>query len=438
MTTDIDKIRRGIVAIAAKQLCSGIFVSGRNADEVFDNTVMVERMIERPAFEVDEDRQMVTTTLGGHVARSRYYGDQGCSILPPDSDDVNFTPQPIRSTLPDPRAQMWPMGDLPSDEPYPTGVDQNKLAAALETAFANPADRTAAYLVLHQGQIIGERYGAGAGPDTQLESWSMGKSITAALIGILVSEGHFTLDSPAPIPAWRDSTNPRSAITIAHLLRMSSGLLFSGSDEPAHPFLSDHNYPYTHADDMFAYAIEKPLEHPPNTVGRYRNCDPLTLGYIIRRTVEGRGEDYLSFPQRALFDRIGIRRQMLECDLYGNFILTGFDFGTARNWARFGLLHLNDGMWQGERILPEGWVDFVSSPAPAWENGEYGGQFWVNSLGEMGLPTDTFSAMGVDGQKCHIIPSRDLVIVRLGHRAGGPTYEQNHARANQLVIEAVS
>ncbi len=381
---------------------------------------------------------MVTVTLDRHVARARYFGDQGCSILPADRDEVNFTPQPITSALPDSHTQMWPMGDRLPDDPMPADVDQDKLKAAFDTAFANPADQTAAYLVLHRGRIIGERYGAGAGPDTQLESWSMGKSITAALIGMLIREGHFTLDSPAPVPAWRECTDPRSTITIAHLLRMSSGLRFSGSDELAHPFLSDHNYPYTHVDDMFAYVIDKPLEHPPNTVGRYRNCDPLVLGYIIRRTVEGRGEDYLSFPQRALFDRIGIRRQTLEADLSGNFILTGFDFGTARNWARFGLLHLHDGMWQGERLLPEGWVDFVSRPAPAWEHGEYGGQFWVNRLGKMGLPTDTFSAMGVDGQKCHIVPSHGLVIIRLGHRTGGLTYEHNHARANQLVIEAVS
>ncbi|MEM7114122.1 MAG: serine hydrolase [Chloroflexota bacterium] len=437
MSTDMHKIREGIVAIAAKQICSGIFVSGRDASEVFINSVMVERMLEQPHFEVDYERQLVRVTLGQHMAQARYFGDQGCSILPADSDEVNFTPQQIVSTLPDPQTQPWPMGDLLPDGPLLAHVDRDKLAAAFDIAFANPDDRTAAYLVVHRGQIIGEQYGAGAGPNMQLESWSMGKSITAALIGVLAHEGHFSLDTPAPIPAWHHPTDPRSAITIAHLLRMSSGLQFSGSDELTHPFLSDHNYPYTHAGDMFAYTIEKPLEHPPNTVGRYRNCDPLALGYIIRQTVEGRGEDYLSFPQRALFDRIGIRRQMLEADLYGNFILTGFDFGTARNWARFGLLHLQDGVWLGERILPEGWVDFVSSPAPAWENGEYGGQFWVNSLGEMGLPTDAFSAVGVDGQKCHIVPSRDLVIVRLGHRAGGPTYEQNHARANALVIEAI-
>ena len=437
MNQELETIRRHLVRAASKQLCSGIFVSGREAAEVFANTILGERIIETPAYEVDYENKIVTMRLGRYTGRSGYFGDQGCSILPEDGP-VRFTPVPVRSTLPPAELTPWPLGDRLPDTLLPDHVNQDKLQAGMAAAFDNPDDHTAAYLVVHQGQIIGERYGAGAHRDMQLESWSMGKSITAALIGILVHDGHFQLNSPAPIAAWHKPGDRRSAITIADLLRMSSGLEFSGSDEPAHGFLSDHQYCYTHATDVFEYAISRPLEHPPNTVGRYRNCDPLSLGYIIRQTVEARGEDYLTFPQRALFDKIGIRQQVLETDLNGNFILCGYDFGTARNWARFGLLHLQDGIWQGERILPAGWVDFVSSSAPAWEHGEYGGQFWVNTLNERGLPTDAYSARGVDGQACHIIPSHDLVIVRLGHRGGGPTYETNHHKANQLIIEAVA
>ena len=133
----------------------------------------------------------------------------------------------------------------------------------------------------------------------------------------------------------------------------------------------------------FKYAITSPVEFAPDTVGRYRNSDPMTLGFLVRQHVEKKGEVYLTYPQRALFDKIGIRRQVLEPDPWGNFLLSGYDYGTARNWARLGLLYLRDGVWNGQRLLPEGFTKFVSTPAPAWRRPEYGGQFWVNGVGNL-------------------------------------------------------
>ncbi len=149
------------------------------------------------------------------------------------------------------------------------------------------------------------------------------------------------------------------------------------------------------------------------------------------------GEEYLSWPQRALFDRIGIRRQVLETDPYGNFIMTGFDYGTARNWARIGLLHLWDGVWIGERLLPEGWVDFVSTPAPAWEEPVYGGLFWVNGTEQWNLPQDAFFAAGAGGQYTFIVPSHDLVVVRMGHRRGGGVCRASINEALSKLIAAI-
>ncbi|HEV2129526.1 MAG TPA: serine hydrolase, partial [Longimicrobiaceae bacterium] len=216
---------------------------------------------------------------------------------------------------------------------------------------------------------------------------------------------------------------PRSRIRIRDLLQMSSGLHFVASQDPDYtPAMGypDHMYIYSGAVDAFHHSVSRPLQFQPGTEGRYRNSDPLTLGHLIREAVEARGESYHTFPQRALFDKIGIRRQVLETDPYGNFLLTGFDYGTARNWARLGMLYLQDGVWMGERLLPEGWTDFVSTLAPAWDRPVYGGQFWINGAGDWKLPREAYYMAGAGGQYTFVVPSHDLVVVRMGHFRGSP------------------
>ena len=178
---------------------------------------------------------------------------------------------------------------------------------------------------------------------------------------------------------------------------------------------NEHMRIYFDAIDIFKHAVEQPAEFPPNTRWRYRNSDPLTLGKIVRETVEAQGGDYLTFPQSALFDRIGARNFVLETDAWGNFILTGYDYGSARDWARFGLLHLWGGRWNGERILPEGWTKFISAPAPADKSLSYGGLFSLNRGGRLNrIPKDAYWSAGFMGQITMIIPSRNVVVVRLG------------------------
>jgi CubicO group peptidase (beta-lactamase class C family) len=409
----------------AKVLCSAVFVSGRDPEEAKQNSgyfflpeadygAVTDTVIDR-------NQKLVRLTLRGSITRTaKFFGDQGCVILPKGSDRVFFKPTPVRTKLPEAGSQPWPMGDRPSNHGLPREVDPAKVKAAVDLAFSDPEGLTAAFLVVYKGQIIGERYAPGIDKDTQLESWSMGKSITATLVGLLIKDGHFGLYDPAPVEAWKKPGDPRAKIRIADLLRMSGGLRFSAPRDPdyspaAYP---DHFYIYTGAIDAFEFSYGRPLQFPPNTEGRYRNCDPLTLGHIIKQTVQKRGEDYLSFPQRALFDRIGIRRMVLEPDPFGNFLLSGYDYGTARNWARLGLLYLWDGVWQGKRLLPEGFVEFVQTPAPAWKQPVYGGLFWLNRTGEFNLPRDAYSMAGAGGQRVFICPSLDLVVVRMGHFRG--------------------
>ena len=153
--------------------------------------------------------------------------------------------------------------------------------------------------------------------------------------------------------------------------------------------------------------------------------------------MRARGEEYLTYPQRALFDRIGIRRQVLETDPYGNFLLTGYDYGTARNWARLGLLYLNDGVWQGRRLLPEGFVKFASTPAPAWKDSIYGGMMWVNGAGQWNFPKDAYAFRGAGEQNVYVVPSHDLVVVRMGHSPGSQAGLADLNRAQSLLLEAI-
>ena len=408
------------IAGYAKVLCSAVYVSGRDLEEARRHSGLffleATQRAGVSAVRHNPDRRAVHVSHGDTVTRSaRFHGDQGCVIEPRNGDPgPHFPPTRVTSTVPDPPA--WPL--LP-DTPTPT-PDAVQVNAAADAAFAAGA-LTAAFLAVQRGHVLVERYADGIGPHTQLESWSMGKSLTATLIGILIGEGEIALDDPAPVPAWQEPGDPRAEIRIRDLLQMSGGLRFTAPRDPDYtPALGypDHMRIYTGAIDAFAFAESRPLQFPPGTEGRYRNSDPLVLGAIIRRTVEGRGENYWTWPQRALFDRLGIQKQVLETDPWGNFLLTGFDYGTARNWARLGQLYLNDGVWDGERILPEGFVDFVREPAPAWSEPVYGGLFWLNRTGEWNLPDDAYFMAGGGGQRVFIVPSLDLIVVRLGHFEG--------------------
>ena len=399
----------------AKILCSAVFVSGRDPAEATKNSGGNDKV----AWHVNREQKLVRMTLGGVTREARFYGDQGCIIERADKPGIFFKPVKVTTTLPEAMSQPWPMGDRLPAEPLPPEVDRAKLEAAVEAAF-DPAGLTAAFVVVYKGRLIAERYRPGITKDTQLENWSMGKSLTGTLFALLIKDGTYTLEQPAPVPEWKAPGDPRGQIRVMDLLRMSSGLRFVSPQDPDYApdqGYPDHLYIYYGAVDVFEYSVNQPLEFPVNTQGRYRNCDPLTIGYLIKQAVTRRGEEYLTYPQRALFDRIGIRRQVLETDLYGNFILSGYVYGTARNWARLGLLYLQDGMWQGQRLLPEGWATFVSTPAPAWRQ-RYGGFFWLNRTRAFDLPEDAYYALGAGGQIMLVVPSRQLVVVRLGYSTG--------------------
>jgi CubicO group peptidase (beta-lactamase class C family) len=287
--------------------------------------------------------------------------------------------------------------------------------------------------------ILGEDYGPGVDMHTPFESWSMGKSLTGTLMAVLIEQGVYRLEQRAPIPEWQD--DDRRDIRIMDIMRMSSGIRIVAPQDPDYDpdgGYPDHLYLYT-GPNAFEWAATRPQQWMPNTVGRYRNTDPALTNYLIRLGVEGRGDDYHSFPQRNLFDRLGIRHIVMETDPYGNFLTQGYEFGSARDWARIGNLYLQDGVWEGERILPEGYVDYAMEYAPAWiadDRPIYGGGFLWKDLG---FPIeDEYGAFaGAGGQYTIIIPSRGLVIARLGKYKGSGPGGRNLNRAIEMILEAV-
>ena len=432
----------------AKIMCSAVFITGLDPDSAAENvghfTAPYEERARMGKPVIDRVARTVKVSLPNGVTRTaKQLGSQGCVTLPIGQDSVQFTPVQVASKLPDASTQLWPMGDRLPTTPFPKALDSAKVVQAVNAAFDSASQMTAAFVVTWKGRLIGERYGAGITASTPLESWSMGKSLTATLMGVLIKQGVYTLSQPAPIPEWKTPGDPRAKIRIADILHMSSGIRIRAPQDPDYdPSLGypDHVYLYTGSVNSFKYAATRPQQWKPNTVGRYRNTDPVLINYLIRLGVEKRGEEYLSFPQRALFDKIGIRTMVMETDPFGNFLTQGYEFASGRDWARLGNLYLQDGVWNGERILPAGYAKFVRTLAPAWKADArpiYGGFFWINGDGGMPVPREAYYMAGAGGQTTLIIPSHDLVVVRLGHYKGSQAGSSGFDRALTLLMEAV-
>lgn len=431
----------------AKVMCSAVFVTGLDPDFAAENVGFftapyeVRHQLGKPR--IDRAARSVEVTVPNGAPRiAKRVGSQGCVTLPIGRSDVLFQPSIVHSTLPPPDSEPWPMGDVGAVQAPPPGVDAAVLQRAVEAAF-DPAGMTAAFVVTYRGRIIAERYGEHITMHTPLESWSMGKSIVATLLGVLMQQGAYALYQPAPIPEWQTPGDPRAKIRIADIMRMSSGLRIRSPYDPGYDAAGpypDHLYLYTAGVDVFKYAATRPQEWPPNTVGRYRNVDPVLGSYLIRLAVEKRHEDYHSFPQRALFDKLGIRTMVQDTDAYGNFIMQGYEQASGRDWARLGNLYLQDGVWNGERILPPGFAKFVGTVGPAWladHRPVYGAFFWVNGDGAFPAPKEAYYMSGAGGQTVLIIPSRQLVIVRLGHFRGEEAGNAALAKAVGLIMQAV-
>jgi CubicO group peptidase (beta-lactamase class C family) len=399
-------------AVVSKTLCSGVFVSGLDPDQLYAEALKPNpgqtRLSKGLRYQVDRRKKEVVATWAGRFESRAVYRDGfGCMLVRgSEPDGMGLTPV-IKPAKP---SEVRPL-----EVQQPTA----KLEIALDQAFAEPANppfrRVKAVVILHDGKIVAERYASGYGVDTSILGYSLAKSVTNALIGILVRQGKLSVEQRAPASAWSDPSDPRHEITIDQLLRMTSGLALEESDSGFDPasrmlFLEP---------DMAGFAERARLKATPGKAWEYSSGNTLILSRIVRDAVGGRAQDVVEFAQRELFGPLGITTATIEFDSTGTPVGSIYGFASARDWARFGALYLNDGVVDGKRILPEGWVNY--SAAPTLDT-DYGAGFWTNRGGhgdakdriEAGMPADAFYGSGNLGQRVVIAPSVGLVIVRLG------------------------
>jgi CubicO group peptidase (beta-lactamase class C family) len=410
-----------ISGYSAKNACSCIFVQGRT-----EASVQQEELAGFPfslgSISVNTKDSSVTGKVFGLAKRKAVFRKGlGCTL-------VNDIPEPaIRSQnflLPEKEKQnsdslYWPLGDRLPDT-MPVGVNPIMLNQAMDVAFAEPGNtdkvHTRAVVVVYKGQLVAERYAQGFNAQTPMLGWSVAKSFMNAFIGVLVKQGELNPAAPAPVPQWQQGNDPRHAITLEHLLQQTSGLDF----REEYSNYSDVTNMLFNKGDMAGYIAGLPLKHLPGTVFSYSSGNSNLLSGIVRHTV---GEkEYHRFPYTSLFSKLGMLSAFLEPDASGTFVGSSYVFASARDYARFGLLYYNDGIWNGERILPEGWVQKTCAPSDANTRKNYGYQFWLNGLDKKdpskrwypGVPTDMYFADGFGGQDIYIIPSKHVVVVRLG------------------------
>jgi CubicO group peptidase (beta-lactamase class C family) len=403
----------------AKIVCSNVFLAGRDAQAVLADDVQApgHPVLKYLGVRVDPDRKTVRTQFLGFIGDGLavYRPGTGCAVAP-DGDAAQASRHqyaPLKIWAPSPNV-AWPTGSQPETSP----VVQELLE---REALAGPGMRGMA--VIYRGRLIAQRYGAGFNAATPLLGWSMTKTVSAALVGIQIGDGKLSMQQKG---FWPDQSDPRSGITLAQLMAMSSGLRFN----EGYGDVSDVTRMLYLEPDMAAYTAGQPLAQAPGSVWNYSSGTTVLLSRIWQRAAAGDTHNaasaaVLSLPHDRLFAPLGMSSALMEADARGNLVGSSYMYANTHDWARFGQFLLQDGVWQGKRILPAGFVDYMQQPAPA-SGGQYGqGQVWrwgpsgdtpegQNPDQRFQLPADTYWMEGHDGQSIAIVPSKQLVVVRLG------------------------
>lgn len=380
-------------------------------------------MAQVPDAEIDAAKKTVSVSFAEDMPPrlSVWREHLGCTALPQGAtlEEAKYLPRvSLKAPKTSPDDLAWPKGDRLPNTPLPSGIKSEELNTAVEEAFQSGfSGATSAVLIVQNGRIVSEKYKDGFDKDTSQRTWSVAKSIAASVIGAAQQDGIIDVKDKTGLEAWSRKGDPRAEITVENLLQMASGL----NSDPAG---NRTDNVYFGGGLVVQNATKNPLEAPPGTRWRYANNDTMLAMRSLREAM-GNDKKYFTYPFKALLHKIGMYDTNPEMDWGGDFVMSSQVWTTARDLARLGTLYLNDGMWEGERVLPEGWANYVSTAAPAQPDnrlGEqasepgrgYGAQFWRYE-NYPGVPNDTYAALGNRGQFLIIIPSRQTVIVRRGY-----------------------
>lgn len=397
-----------ISGFSAKSIASGHFIDHRS-QEMIENGDNDIDLIDLAKNQINDTAYYATASVYGLKERKAIYREGlGATLINDDFDILKPYKVPKRTKL---NTNLpFPYGNLDQSDTVFENIDGVQLQKAVANAFDKNGikkQRTRSVLVVYKDKIIAEKYATGFDKNSKILGWSMTKSITATLFGILQKKAQFDIYKPAPIPEW--ANDERAKITTANLLQMNSGLAW----EEDYNKISDVTQMLFQAKDMTRSQIVKPLVGKPNASWNYSSGTTNLLSGILRKQFKSH-QEYLDFWYSDLIDKIGMHSMLIETDMAGNYVGSSYGWATTRDWAKFGLLYLHKGNWNGEQILEESWVKYAATPTHS-SNGCYGAQFWLNQGGKFpNVPRDLFYCSGYQGQMIAIFPSQDLVVVRMG------------------------
>lgn len=398
-----------ISGYSAKSMSSSVFVGARTFEQI-DATDNNFSPVNLAKDIVDYNAKTATASVYGFMKRTAVYREGLGSTLINNEFDINKPYLKPKRTFLKNDSIPYPFGTAkPKDTVFAT-IDYPLVEKALQKVFNTPEEdypKTRAVLVIHKNHIIAEKYAKGFDENSKFLGWSMTKSIISTLYGILQKQGKIDIYDKVPIAEW--SNDERAGITFNDLLQMNSGLEWDEN----YNTISDVTKMLFLEEDMTSSQQKKKAKAAPGNIWNYSSGTSNLLSGLLHEAFES-DQEYLDFPYKALIDKIGMHSMLIETDMRSNFVGSSYGWGTARDWAKFGLLYLNKGNWNGEQIFDPSWVDYVKTPAPNSNNG-YGGHFWLNAGGYLpDVPKDTYSANGYQGQRVFIIPSKDLIVVRFG------------------------
>jgi len=397
-----------ISGFSAKSVASGHFLDNRSIQTIQQGDNDIEK-IDWATNEVNDSEHFATSNVHGLKERKAIYREGlGVTLINDDFDISKPYEVPKRTkannNLP------FPYGNLEKKDSVFQNIDYKKLNATIENAFDEKGQkdkRTRSVIVIYKDKIIAEKYADGFNKNSRILGWSMTKSITGTLFGILQKQGKIDIMKPAPITEWKN--DERKSITINDLLHMNSGLEW----EEKYDKICDATKMLFTEEDMTKSQIDKPLVGKPNNTWNYSSGTTNLLSGILRKQFKTH-QEYLNFWYSSLLDKIGMNSAIIETDMAGNFVGSSYGWATTRDWAKLGLLYLHKGNWNGEQLFDESWTKYVATPTNT-SNGNYGAQFWLNAGGRFpNVPKDMFFASGFQGQMVAIFPSNNLVIVRMG------------------------